>query len=71
MTDKINVGDKVSFAHRTTVRPYIHTVTGTVVDLLPWSPCALALVEREDGLMGRLIDVRALKLIDDLESVEP
>lgn len=60
----IKINDKVSFAQRTTYRPYLHTVTGTVVDLLPWSPCALAYVELDSGLMPKLVSVDRLSVVE-------
>lgn len=65
--NKISVGDKVSFTTRTTFRPYLHSVTGTVVDLLPWTPCALAYVELDSGLMDKLVPVSALRVVEAVQ----
>lgn len=61
----ITIGSHVTFTQRTTYRPYLHSVTGVVVDLLPWSPCALALVELDSGLMDKLVPVSALSVVED------
>lgn len=67
---EIAINDRVSFTERTTYRPYLHTVTGVVVDLLPWTPCALALVEREDGLMDKLVPVSELSVVEAADDVQ-
>lgn len=56
----ITVGDRVSFTQRTTYRPYLHTVTGTVT----WTDGRQAIVEPDSGIMPKLVRVRDLTRVE-------
>lgn len=63
----ITVGDKVSFTERRTYRPYLHSVTGVVV--ATYGNERYALVERDDGLMDKLVPVSALSVVEAADDI--